>query len=225
MRMTRHLYLIVAAAVTLAAPAWAQSTDTRPASSTVTAGDTGLWFVPLGETLPKGRFAAGAARVNFDRTEGFSDISDFTGMFAFGASDKVEVFGALAVVRRIDADRRPVLAGGSPMDYVLAGDGWATGFGDVTVGAKFNIRSQATNNGPAIAIRGAIKIPSASRDDGLGTGSPDFWFDGIVSKELNAKVDVSGYAGLNFRGSPDDYELSSGFRYGAGVGYPSRARF
>jgi outer membrane protein OmpA-like peptidoglycan-associated protein len=214
----------VATSLIATAPAWAQTSDqaTRPASSTII-GDTGLWFVPIGETLPKGKAAGQGVYINFDRSEGFSDIGDFAGTFAFGATDKVEVFGGLNFYRRIDADRRPVAIGGQPMDY-LVNDPWRTGFGDITVGVKYGVLSQATNNGIAVAIRGAIKLGTASQDDGLGTGSPDIIVDGIVSKEINQRLDVSGFGGFRFRGSPDDYELSNGFRYGFGVGYPSRSR-
>ena len=224
MRIFRGLATLVAVSLVTAAPAWAQSADqaTRPASSTIL-GDSGLWFVPLGETLPKGTFSGMAARVNFDRSEGFTDISDINGMFAFGATDKVEIFGTLGA-RRIDTDRRPIQAGGQPMDYMV-NDGWQTGFGDITVGAKFNVKSQATTgNGAAFAVRAAVKLPTASFDDGLGTGKTDFMVDGILSKEVNQKIDVAGFGGFRFRGSPDDYELSNGLRYGFGVGYPSRAR-
>ena len=224
MRIFRGLATLVAVSLVAAAPAWAQSDDqaTRPASSTIL-GDSGLWFVPMGETLPKGKFSGMAARVNFDRSEGFSDISDINGMFAFGATDKIEIFGTLGA-RRIDADHRPWPAGGQPMDYMV-NDGWQTGFGDLTVGAKFNVRSQATTgNGPAFAVRAAVKLPTASFDDGLGTGQTDFMLDGILSKELNEKVDVAASRGFRFRGSPDDYELSNGLRYGVGVGYPSRSK-
>ncbi len=221
MGILRRLATGVAIAIFATSPAWAQSTETRPASSSIL-GDTGLWFVPLGETLPKGRVSGMGARVNFDRSEGFSDISDFRGTFAFGATDRIEIFGALAVVRRIDADRRPVAEGGQPMDY-LVNEGWKQGFGDVYLGAKFNVVSQATNNGPAFAIRAAVKLPTASRDDGLGTGSPDFLIDGILSREFGNAVDLSGYGGFQMRTSPDDYELSHGLRYGLGFGFPSRS--
>ena len=79
--------------------------------------------------------------VNFDRSEGFSDITDIGGMFAFGATDRIELFGALAY-RRIDADLVPVARNGQPQDYLI-NKGWSTGLGDVWVGAKFNITSQA----------------------------------------------------------------------------------
>jgi len=55
----------------LASPAaWAQ--DSRPGGNTVV-GDTGLWFVPQGETLPKGKWSGMFGLVNADRSEGFSD--------------------------------------------------------------------------------------------------------------------------------------------------------
>jgi outer membrane protein OmpA-like peptidoglycan-associated protein len=224
MRIFRGLATLVAVSLFAVAPAWAQADDqaTRPASSTIL-GDSGLWFVPMGETLPKGTFSGMAARVNFDRSEGFSDVSDINGMFAFGATDKVEIFGTLGA-RRIDADNRPVAADGQPMDYMV-NDGWQTGFGDLTVGAKFNLRSQATTGtGPAFAIRAAVKLPTASFDDGLGTGKTDFMLDGILSQELASMFDLAGYAGFRFRQSPDDYELSNGLRYGVGFGWPSRSR-
>src|SRR5262245_55039413 len=145
MSILRRLAIVVAASLIATAPSWAQTSDqaTRPASSTII-GDTGLWFVPLGETLPKGQAAGQGRYINFDRSEAFTDIGDFTGTFAFGATDRVEVFGGFNFYRRIDADRRPVAADGQPMDY-LVNDGWQTGVGDLTVGAKFNVLSQATN--------------------------------------------------------------------------------
>ncbi len=51
-----------------------------------------------------------------------------------------------------------------------------------------------------------VKLPTASSDDGIGTGKADFLVDFIASKEL-AKAEVSGYAGYEFRGSPDDFDI------------------
>ena len=74
-----------------------------------------------------------------------------------------------------------------------------------------------------VRIRGLLKLPTAKDDDeGVGTGKMDFAFDAIVSKEVNERVEFSGYGGFIFRGSPDDVEIANGFRWGFGVGMPSR---
>ncbi|MGE3273534.1 MAG: OmpA family protein [Vicinamibacterales bacterium] len=230
MRFFRQLAAAALLAVCSVSPGWAQDQNaqapseqaTRPASTT-TAGDTGLWFVPLGETLPKGSFSVSAYRINFDRTEGFSDISDFTGTFAFGATERVEIFGAFAAQRRIDVDRRPLLEGGAPADYPLINQQWATGVGDLTIGAKINLLSQGRQNPAAFALRLAVIAPTADTDKGLGSGKVGGFIDAVVSREMNERVDLSGYAGVRFRGSPDEVDLSHGFRYGFGAGFPSRS--
>ena len=203
--------------------AWAQgaSTDTRPGSNTIF-GDTGLWFVPTGETVSKGTWSGSIALVNFDRSEGFSDITDIGGMFAFGVSDRVELFGTMGF-RRLDADLVPVARNGQPQNYLI-NQGWSTGLGDAVVGVKFNLRSQAQSNGPALAARVSAKLPTASTDDGLGTGKPDFMFDLIGSREFSEKVELTTSIGLKMRGRPDGYNLTHGFVWGIGMGYPSRSR-
>ena len=45
--------------------------DVRPATTTVF-GDTGLWYVPTGEVLPKGRWSVSGYRTNWDRKEAFT---------------------------------------------------------------------------------------------------------------------------------------------------------
>ena len=59
-------------------------------------------------------------------------------------------------------------------------------------------------------------------EEGVGTGKADFIFDGIISKEINQRVEVSGYGGMTFRGDPDNVSLSDGFRWGVGAGFPTR---
>ena len=44
-------------------PPPSESSETRPATTTVF-GDTGLWYVPTGEVLPKGRWSFSAYRTN-----------------------------------------------------------------------------------------------------------------------------------------------------------------
>ena len=144
-------------------------------------------------------------------------------MFAFGATDRVEIFGAFGA-RRIDADLVPVARNGQPQDYLI-NKGWSTGVGDAWVGAKFNITSQAASNGYATALRVMAKLPTASFDDGLGTGKADFQFDLIGSREYAEKLELTAAAGIKFRGKPDGYNLTQGFVWGIGASYPSRSRF
>jgi outer membrane protein OmpA-like peptidoglycan-associated protein len=75
----------------------------------------------------------------------------------------------------------------------------------------------------ALAVRGMLKLPTASKDEGAGTGATDGIFDLIASKEARKRVEVSGYGGLIFRGSPGEVSQSGGFRYGVGAGFPSRS--
>ncbi len=213
-----------------AAPQPAQPAATQPSdvalapASTTWLGDTGFWFVPTGEVVPDHRFSASGYYTNHDRTEAYSDIANFIGTAAFGLKDRVEIFGSFRFYTRIDVDRRPVAVGGLPMDYPLINSGWETGVGDLYVGAKFNLLSQWRQQPLAFAVRGIVKIPTGDDAKGLGTGEPDFLLDAILSKEINEKVEVSGHVGATFRGAPDNFDLSDGFRWGLGIGAPSRGR-
>ncbi len=201
-------------------PAYSQ--ETRPSGNTVF-GDTGIWFVPQAETLPKGRWSGAFGLVNEDRSEGFSDITDIGGMFAFGVTDRVELFGRISY-RRIDADLVPIARNGQPQDYLIR-QGWSTGPGDLWVGAKFNILSQQSSNGYAFGARVMAKLPTASLDDGLGTKEADFQFDLITSREFAEKIDLAMSTGILVRGSPDGYELTRGFKWGISGAFPSRSKF
>jgi hypothetical protein len=51
-------------------------TETRPATTTFM-GDTGLWYVPTGEVLPRKKWSMSAYRVNYDDNQGFTDVSNW----------------------------------------------------------------------------------------------------------------------------------------------------
>jgi peptidoglycan-associated lipoprotein len=210
-----------------ASPSTDQSTappstsETRPATNTFL-GDTGLWFVPTGEVLPAKRMSGGGYYVNQDFTEAFMDVADFSAVAAYGIGNKAEIFGTFQFYRRIDTDRRPLQSIGTPINYPNPVEGWQTGVGDIYVGAKYSFLSQGDQKPVAAAVRGVVKLPTASFDDGLGTGQPDFLVDAIVSKEVNERVEVSGYGGFAARSSPDDSDSTGGFRYGVGVAVPTR---
>src|SRR6476659_7661683 len=95
-----------ALAQTSSAPPSSQS-ETRPATTTFN-GDTGLWFVPTGEVLPAKKWSLSAYRVNFDRDQGCTDVSDWPVTAGGRLGARGELFGAWTVVRRSDRDVRPL---------------------------------------------------------------------------------------------------------------------
>ena len=124
------------------------TSDIRPATTTPQ-GDTGLWFVPTAEILPAKRWSASAYRVNFDHQQGFTDVSNWPVTFGFGIKDRVEIFGAWTLVRRIDHDSRPIFrptdneSGGLVNDYPFVSQGWSDNqLGDLWLGGKVNFMSQ-----------------------------------------------------------------------------------
>src|SRR3954464_13017812 len=211
-----------------AAATAAMDVETRPATTTFM-GDTGLWYVPTGEVLPRKRWSTSAYRVNFDDNQGFSDISNWPGTFGVGVGDHAEIFGSWVLVNRIDRDIRPLFvssipqAGGVvPQDPLMA-DTWSgNNLGDLWIGAKFNFMSQWKQKSFAAALRPMIKLPTGDKDGGASTGKADYALDFVLSKEVNQRVEWAGYAGFIARGSPDEVETTNGFRWGIGAGMPSR---
>jgi outer membrane protein OmpA-like peptidoglycan-associated protein len=230
--------VLMLGAIAAAVPSFGQDTsrppvsaaETRPATTTA-AGDTGLWFVPTGEILPAKKWSFGAYRVNFDYEQGFTDVSNFPITFGVGLADRVEIFGAWSVVRRIDRDVRPLFfptfgaisGGGVVNEYPFVSRGWSDNqLGDLWLGGKVNLTSQYRQAPAALAIRGLVKLPTADEDEGAGTGKPDFAVDAILSKEFNERVEVSAFGGFIVRGDPDAFDLLNGLRWGVGAGTPSR---
>src|SRR5438874_955474 len=202
--------------------------QTRPATTTFM-GDTGLWNVPTGEVLPRKKWSISAYRVNFDDNQGFTDVSNWPLTFAFGVGDHAEIFGSWVLVNRIDRDIRPLFvssipqAGGVVPQNPLATDTWSgNNLGDLWIGAKWNLMSQWQQRPAAFALRGMIKLPTGDTDSGASTGKTDFELDAILSKEVNQRVEFSGYGGFLFRGNPDEVDTTNSFKWGVGAGFPSR---
>jgi outer membrane protein OmpA-like peptidoglycan-associated protein len=200
--------------------------ETRRATTTYR-GDTGLWFVPTGEVLPSRRWSVSAYRVNADFTEGFTDVSNWPITFGVGLGDRAEIFGAWDIVRRIDRDSRPIFLNPGPTivnEYPFVRQGWSDNqLGDLWLGGKVNFMAPWRQQPVALAVRGLVKLPTAKDDEeGVGTGKPDFAIDGIVSKEINERVELSGFGGFIIRGKPDQVEISNGLRWGFGAGFPTR---
>ena len=212
-----------------AAPATASSDEaTRPATTTFF-GDTGIWYVPTGEVLGDGKWSASVYRRGTNWIQGYTNVADFAGTFAYGVKNRAEVFGSFLVDTRIDRDLRPIFVndpafGGIIDRYPLVNKYWTgDNLGDLYLGAKFNLWSEYRQNPAAIAARAIVKVPTGKTDAGVSTGKPDVAFDFIVSKEASKLVEVSGFGGYEFRGSPDGVDAPTGaFRWGTGVAFPSR---
>jgi outer membrane protein OmpA-like peptidoglycan-associated protein len=211
-------------------PSSTTSSDVRPATTTFL-GDTGLWYVPTAEILPASRWSVSAYRVNFDDNQGFTDVSNWPVTFGYGIKDRAEIFGSWVLVNRIDRDIRPLFipsaalsgAGGVVPQNPLVRDTWSGNhLGDLWVGAKVNFLSQWQQKPAAVAVRAMIKLPTGDTDSGASTGKVDFALDGIVSKEINERVEVSGFGGFIIRAAPDEVEETNGFRWGVGAGFPTR---
>jgi outer membrane protein OmpA-like peptidoglycan-associated protein len=206
------------------------NTESAVRLATTTAdGDTGLWYVPTAEVLAHGKWSTSLYRVGLNYRQGFSNVAHFPATFGVGLGNHVEIFGAFKVITRLERDLRPLFGtdpnvGGVIGVHPLVDRGWSGNkVGDFLVGGKFNFLSEADQKPLAAAFRAMVKLPTGDKDSGASTGRPDGMFDFILSKEANAAVEVTGYAGAIFRGSPDEFTQSSGFRYGAGFGFPSRS--
>ena len=60
--------------------------------------------------------------------------------------------------------------------------------------------SEFRQNPAALALRGIVKLPTADKDVGNGTGKADFFIDFIGSKDIKKIVEWAGYAGYEVRG-------------------------
>jgi outer membrane protein OmpA-like peptidoglycan-associated protein len=211
---------------TLAAPR-----ETRPATTTFF-GDTGLWYVPTAEVLPARRWSASLFRSNQDREQGITDISHFAATVGYGLGDRAELFGSwrfnTRIARRV---RGPLfepenIAGGVVADYPFVSDGWiGNNIGDLVIGGKYAFLTQAQQQPVGFALRGSVKLPTGDRDAGASTGRADLFLDAILSKEVAEAVELSGFAGFIVRGSPNQFDLPNGVRWGVGAGLPSRSAF
>jgi outer membrane protein OmpA-like peptidoglycan-associated protein len=205
--------------------------ETRPATASVS-GDTGLWFLPTAEILPSGKWSVSFYRANADFGQGFTDVSNWPLSVAYGVGNRVELFGSWTTVTRIDRDTRPLFfapievgsGGGVVNEYPMVRQQWSgNSRGDLRVGAKLNLLSQANDNPVAFALKGTIKLPTGNEDTGASTGKSDWAVDAILSGEAGSAIELTATAGYVKRGDPDGFELMNGIRWGVGAAFPSRS--
>jgi outer membrane protein OmpA-like peptidoglycan-associated protein len=181
--------------------------------------------------LAHGKWSASGYRRGTNYIQGFTNVGDFAGTFAVGIKDRAEIFGSFLFDTRVDRDLRPIFnadsqVGGIVDRYPQIRSGWTGNkVGDLYVGAKVNLMSESRQAPVALAVRGIVKVPTGDYDAGVSTGKADFLVDFIASKEMRRHLELSGYAGYEFRGQSDGLDGPDGaFRWGGGAGFPSRSR-
>src|SRR5436190_9992439 len=161
-------------------PSTSRSSDASRPATTTFFGDTGLWFVPTAEVLPRGKWSVSGYRRGTNWIQGYTNVGDFDGTFGVGVGDRAEIFGAFLVDTRIDRDTYPLFIndssfGGIIDRYPRVHQHWTgDNIGDFYVGAKINLLSESRQSPAAVALRGMIKLPTGDKDVGNGTGKADF---------------------------------------------------
>ena len=225
----RRLRLLALAAIMSisAGQALAQEDDTRPAGVTFL-GDTGLWFVPTAEVVPDGRIAASGHLATFNRQQGLTAIQSMAGTFAFGVGDRVELFGSVPFLTRIDRDVRPLFrphdppVGGVLPDFPFATRPFSgNAMGDAVVGAKLNLLTERNQAPVAFAVRGWARLPTGDEDAGTTAGAPGGAVGLVVSKNLGV-AEFSANTDVVLRGDPSGIDVPHGLWWGVGLGAPVR---
>src|ERR1700704_3258082 len=134
---------------TPSAPSSAQASDANTRPSTITpVGDTGLWFVPTADVLPRHKWSAAGFRSGFSFVPGFTHVNEINGTFAVGAFQGMEIFGALTVDRSLTRNLRPLFTadptvGGSVVNFPQLNAGWTGNhLGDLYVGLKSQLLTE-----------------------------------------------------------------------------------
>ena len=239
----------VVGALALTVPAWAQGTGGDEQRGTVKreevktwietfdgkeysvhpatpsyAGDTGLFHLSTAYVLPAGKVSLSLFRDNLDRDPKDIDFSTHGITFAYGATSKLELFGSVGIQNRVRTAHPEMLGfyNDLPLAGTVASDAtWQTGFGDIWLGGKYQFTDDYGKDPVAFALRARVKVPTADKDKGLGTGKVSFGADAILSKHLSRSADIHAMLGYQFNSSPSGYSIGNALRWGVGLNLPA----
>ena len=230
--MSAKIWLMVGViAVSAALPATAQQTttqdDSRGRVAVTTDGDAGLWWLPVADTNGKRKSRGSAQRNSFNTPQGQMNVANFTANVSYGLAERFDVFAAWDVIQRVDRDNQllfnfdPVRGGVDPR-APFANERWTGNkLGDLRVGAKFGLLSEAAGNPFGLAARGYINLPTGDADAGAGQGGISADVSGVLSKWLSRHAVLTAELGYNFRKNPEDpvvAHVPNFLRWGAGIG-------
>jgi outer membrane protein OmpA-like peptidoglycan-associated protein len=221
-------------AIAIALPAAAQQTttttqddDSRGRVAVTTDGDAGLWWLPVADTNGKGKHRGSAQRNSFNTPQGQMNVANFTANVSYGVAERLDLFAAWDFIQRVDRDNQQLFnadpqRGGVDPRVPFAKDRWTGNkMGDLRVGAKFGILSEAAGNPFGLAARGYLNLPTGDNDEGASLGGVAADVSGVISKWLNRHAVLTGQLGYNFRKNPEDpvvAHVPNFLRWGAGIG-------
>lgn len=229
--MTAKIWVIVGTIAMLAMPAAAQQTtttdDQRGRVAITTDGDAGLWWLPVADTNGKKKHRGSVQRNSFNTPQGQMNVANFTANVSYGLADRLDVFAAWDAIQRVDRDNQQLFnsdpdRGGVDPRVPFASERWSGNkMGDLRVGAKFGLLSEAAGNPVGLAARGYVNLPTGDNDEGGSQGGVSADISGVLSKWVNKHLVLTGEVGYNFRKNPEDpvvAHVPNFLRWGAGVG-------
>jgi outer membrane protein OmpA-like peptidoglycan-associated protein len=229
--MSAKIWSIVGMITLLAMPAAAQQAttqdDQRGRVAITTDGDAGLWWIPVADTNGKKKHRGSVQRNSFNTPQGQMNVANFTANVSYGLADRVDVFAAWDFIQRVDRDNQQLFnndpeRGGVDPRAPFASERWTGNkIGDLRVGAKFGLLSEAAGNPFGLSARGYVNLPTGDADAGGGQGGVSADVSGVLSKWLNRHLVLTGELGYNFRKNPEDpvvAHVPNFLRWGAGLG-------
>lgn len=107
------------------------------------------------------------------------------------------------------------LGPGGGIEITPAGSGDVSGFSDLVISGSYLARQQSATR-PGVRVFGAVKLPTADPDEGLGSGGTDVSASVEVFQSFGA-VTPYAYAGARLRGEGDFVETRDAFQGGLGL--------
>ena len=202
-------------------------------------GSTGLFHVPVADTLRQGEFSFSAKANKFNREPGDIDITRFPVSFTAGLHDRIELFVSYEVHKRVNADGIAVntIAPGAELfpttlssgqtgyfnDTPFMDVGFGDGAGDLWVGLKLSVLSQRHGAPLSVALQPQIRLHTTKDRQhllrGLTPGKNDYGFNLIASKDAGW-VTVTGNMGLMVAQDWAVADRQNRFNWGGGLAVP-----
>ncbi len=103
----------------------------------------------------------------------------------------------------------------TPIEKKIRGKGSTSGIGDTCIGASYRIVEEFASR-PEMSLLASVKIPTADKEKGLGTGEIDYQVGIGASKDIG-RWTVDGEVSYTLYGDPEEYNLDNTLSGSAGV--------